>query len=111
MPLSPGGVRNPLHKSRKLNRVQGLEALLKLLIRIPGLLKGVPHPARGKLFHRLCSPWNPERRLNLMGIHLVELLCNPKVEECESLKGVQRHFPLTAEKLRPDAEKEFVPEH
>lgn len=46
-----------------------------------------------------------------MGIHLVELLCNPKVEECESLKGVQRHFPLTAEKLRPDADKEFVPEH
>lgn len=39
MPLSPGGVRNPPYKSRKLNRVQGLEALLKLLIWIPGLLK------------------------------------------------------------------------
>lgn len=45
VPLSPGGVRNPRYKSRKLNRVQGLGALLKPLILIPGLLKRPPHPA------------------------------------------------------------------
>ena len=109
VPVSPGGARNLPYKSRKLNRVQGLEALLKLLIRIPGLLKGPPRPARRKLFHRLCSPRSPARRLDPVTIQLVELLCNPRAEE--RWKGTQRPFPLPAEKLRPDAEKELVQRH
>ena len=64
VPLSPGGVGNPRYKSRKLNRVQGLEALLKLLIRVAGLLKGPPCPGRGKVhFMSFCSPWSQVRRL------------------------------------------------
>ena len=100
MPLSPGGVGNPRYKSRKLNRVQGLEALLKLLIQVAGLLKGPPCPARGKLhFTGFCSPWSPgcsEEAANSGGgwgggVQLVvEFLCNPKGEE-HDVKAGKRH--------------------
>lgn len=83
VPLSPGGVRNPGYKSRKLSRVQGLGALLKLLIQIPELLKGSPRPAAQKegssVLQAFLSPEHSEgagRGRNSK--------CYPKAVECES---------------------------